>query len=151
MRSKGRRKPSARSGASGISRRDFARSATVAAATIVAAPGSVLGAAVSTATATASAAIQQPAGETPKLSAQALAEVESKVAEIMRRYGDRLDDAQKADIRRLVREAQPMLEALRAFPLENSDEPATVLHLVTSAAPSRRATAAPKPPAKPGG
>ena len=155
MTSKQRRKQSARSEESGLSRREFARGATVAAAAIAAIPAGVLGTAAlaSPAGAVTAALPQQPGGETPKLSAQAMAEVEAKVAEIMRRYGDRLDEAQKADIRRLVREGQVPIEALRAFPLDNSDEPATILHLPGPSAPIRRAPAAPaaaKPPAKPG-
>jgi hypothetical protein len=59
-----------------------------------------------------------------KLSASAQAEVEMKVASIFRKYGDRLSDEQKADIRRIMAEAQEGLEKMRAFKLENSDQPA---------------------------
>ena len=145
MKSNRRRKQTARSEESGLSRREFARGATVAAAAIAVIPGGALAAVALT------ALPQQPAGEGPKLSPAAMAEVEAKVAEILRRYGNRLDEAQKADIRRLVRETQAQLEALRAFPLENSDEPATILHL--PGPPARRAPATPaaaKPSVKPG-
>ena len=161
MKSNRRRKQTARSEPGGLSRREFARGATVAAAAIAAIPGSILGAAALVAPATAvtggrtrgSAPTmpQQPGAAGPKLSAEAEAEVGAKVSEILRRYGDRLDEAQKADIRRLMREGQEPLEALRAFPLANSDEPATILHLSGTA---HRAAATPpataKPPAKPG-
>jgi hypothetical protein len=158
MKSKHREKQPARNGPDDPSRREFARGATVAAAAIAAIPSGVLGA-VNEADrgrthGSAPKTAQQPAGEGPKLSPEAMAEVEAKVAEIMRRYGDRLDEAQKADIRRLVREGQAPLEALRAFPLENSDEPATILHMpAMDAATLRRApaaAAAAKPAAKPG-
>jgi len=142
MKSIRRRKQTARSEPGGLSRREFARGATVAAAAIAAIPGSILGAA---------ALPQQPTREGLKLSPEAVAEVDAKAAEILRRYGDRLDEAQKADIRRLAGEGQEPLEALRAFPLANSDEPATILHLSGAA---HRAAATPpataKPPAKPG-
>jgi len=155
MKSNRRRKQTARSEVGGLSRREFARGATVAAAAIATIPGDVLNTAAIAASHGASAAElpQQTAGEKPKLSAEAVAEAEAKVAEILRRYGDKLDEAQKADIRRLVRETQAGLEALRRFPLENSDEPATVLHLAGGAASVHRpaVSAAPaKPAAKPG-
>jgi hypothetical protein len=59
-----------------------------------------------------------------KLSASAQAEVEMKVASIFRKYGDRLNEEQKADIRRIVAESQEGLEKMRAFRLENGDQPA---------------------------
>ncbi|HEV8494858.1 MAG TPA: hypothetical protein VGR76_21440, partial [Candidatus Angelobacter sp.] len=54
----------------------------------------------------------------------AQAEVEMKVASIFRKYGDRLNDEQKADIRRIMAESQEGLEKMRAFKLENGDQPA---------------------------
>jgi len=59
-----------------------------------------------------------------KLSASAQAEVEMKVASIFRKYGERLSDEQKADIRRIMAESQEGLEKMRAFKLENGDQPA---------------------------
>ena len=59
-----------------------------------------------------------------KLSASAQAEVEMKVASIFRKYGERLSEEQKADIRRIMAESQEGLEKMRAFKLENSDQPA---------------------------
>lgn len=59
-----------------------------------------------------------------KLSASAQAEVEMKVASIFRKYGERLNDEQKADIRRIMAESQEGLEKMRAFKLENGDQPA---------------------------
>jgi len=97
-----------------------------------------------------SAPPQEPAGGALKLTAEAQAEVEAKVAEIFRRYGAKLNEAQKAEVRRLVGEAQAPLDALRAFPLENSDEPAAIFRLVrvpsrglgtTRRAPAARAAA----------
>ncbi len=59
-----------------------------------------------------------------KLTPQAQTEVEMKVASIFRKYGDRLNEEQKTDIRRIMAESQEGLEKMRAFPLENGDQPA---------------------------
>ena len=69
-----------------------------------------------------------------KLSASAQAEVEMKVASIFRKYGDRLSEEQKADIRRIMAESQEGLEKMRAFKLENSDQPADAFHAYRSEA-----------------
>lgn len=52
-----------------------------------------------------------------------------KVKEIFRKYGDRLSDAQKADIRKVMAETQEGLEKMRSFALDNGDQPAMVLKL----------------------
>ena len=59
-----------------------------------------------------------------KLSPGAQAEVEMKVASIFRKYGDKLSDEQKADIRRIMAESQEGLEKMRTFKLDNGDQPA---------------------------
>jgi hypothetical protein len=59
-----------------------------------------------------------------KLTPRGRAEVEAKVANLFRKYGDRLSDEQKADIRRIMAETQQGLDKMRAFPLENDDQPA---------------------------
>ncbi len=59
-----------------------------------------------------------------KLSPSAQAEVEMKVASIFRKYGDKLSDEQKADIRRIMAESQEGLEKMRTFKLDNGDQPA---------------------------
>jgi hypothetical protein len=64
-----------------------------------------------------------------KLSPAAQAEVQAKIASIFRKYGDRLSDGQKADIRRAMAETQDGLEKMRAFALENGDPPATVFKI----------------------
>ncbi len=63
-----------------------------------------------------------------KLSPAGRAEVEMKEASIFRKYGDRLGDEQKADIRRIMAESQDGLEKMRAFALENGDQPADAFH-----------------------
>lgn len=59
-----------------------------------------------------------------KLSPTAQKEVEMKVDSIFRKYGDHLSDEQKSDIRRILAETQDGLEKMRAFKLENGDQPA---------------------------
>ncbi len=63
-----------------------------------------------------------------KLSAGARAEVELKLSNIFRKYGDQLNDEQKIDIRKIMAETQAGLEKMRSFPLENGDLPATIFH-----------------------
>src|SRR6185312_2339536 len=70
-----------------------------------------------------------------KLSASAQAEVEMKVASIFRKYGDRLSEEQKADIRRIMAESQEGLEKMRAFKLENGDQPADAFRAYRSEKP----------------
>ena len=61
-----------------------------------------------------------------KLSPGAQAEVEMKVNSIFRKFGNRLNDEQKADIRKVMAETQSGLEKMRTFSLENGDLPATI-------------------------
>jgi hypothetical protein len=63
-----------------------------------------------------------------KLSPAAQAEVEMKVASVMRKYGDRLSAEQRTDVRKALAETQDGLEKMRAFALDNSDQPATIFH-----------------------
>ncbi len=71
------------------------------------------------------AAAMPAMGETPA-AATPNAEAEARIAMILGKYGSRFTDEQKADIRRLITGAQEGLEAMRAYPLENSVEPATL-------------------------
>lgn len=71
---------------------------------------------------------QQAQAAMAKLSPQAQAEVEMKINEIFRKYGDKLSAEQKADIRKVMAETQDGLEKMRAFALDNGDQPATVFH-----------------------
>ncbi len=63
----------------------------------------------------------------PKLSPEGHAEVEARIQSIFSQYGTRFADAQKADIRRLCNLAQPPLDRLRAYALENGDGSALYL------------------------
>jgi hypothetical protein len=107
---------------SAISRREFARRAAFVSAAASLSPSNLL----SSESIVAALPAQQPANA-PKLSPEGQAEVESRIQAILARYGNRLSDAQKADIRRLATEAQPPLDRLRAFATDNGDGPGLYL------------------------
>lgn len=109
-------------GDSTISRREFARRAAFVSAAASLSPANLLGAG----SVAARPPEQQPANA-PKLSPESQAEVETRIQSIFAQYGNRLSEAQKADIRRLAVESQPSLDRLRAFPIENGDGPALYL------------------------
>ena len=105
---------------SGISRREFARKAAiVTAASFV--PGSV------TAASTISEAPSQQPPDMPPLSPEGQAEAEARYQTILNLYGSRFSEAQKADLRRLCFAAQPSLDRLRSFAIENGDAPSLYL------------------------
>lgn len=104
-----------------ISRRKFTMGAAVA-ATAVLLPGGEAQA--------ASPLAEQAQSETAtKLSPGARAEVDMKVKEIFRKYGSRLSDEQKADIKKVMADTQDGLEKMRSFVLTNGDQPAAVFQL----------------------
>jgi hypothetical protein len=103
-----------------ITRRSFAVGAAMA-ATATLLPGAAHGESAAAPPAQSDAA--------SKLSAGARAEVDTKVKEIFRKYGNRLSEEQKADIRKVMAETQDGLEKMRGFALANGDQPATVLEL----------------------
>jgi hypothetical protein len=137
-------KPSAaKSG--GISRREFARRAAIASAVASIAPAAALSAPPSplaenanvaaadrrgrfsaTSSSASNSEAQQPAN-LPKLSPESQAEVDARIETIFAQYGKRFSDDQKADLRRLCAVAQPPLDRLRAYALENGDAPALYL------------------------
>jgi len=51
---------------------------------------------------------------------------------ILNKYGSRLSEEEKTDIKRLVAQMQKTGDALRSFPLDNADEPATVFRVYRS-------------------
>ena len=87
-----------------ISRRDFARTTVIAAV---------------------AGAVQ--AEET---AARPHPEAEARIAWLMGRYGDRFTEQQKKDIRDRITSGQAGLDAMRAYPLDNSVEPSTVFRVV---------------------
>ena len=105
-----------------ISRREFALRAALASAASTLVPG----AAFATPDAQPVASPQEPASAS-KLAPASQAEAEARTQAILARYGERLSEAQKADVRRLSLVLQTPLDALRAYPLGNGDSPALYL------------------------
>jgi hypothetical protein len=62
-------------------------------------------------------------------------EVEARLTNIVRKYGDRLSEEQRQHLRRILSYNETMLAPIRTFPLKNSDAPATVLKLSTGNTP----------------
>jgi hypothetical protein len=115
-------------------RRNFTLAAAAAATAAVLNPTDALAALSQSATPTGTPAAtpsldQQLQTAMDKLSPSAKAEVEMKFASIIRKYGSRLNDDQQKDIHRSLAESQEGLEKMRAFVLENGDQPATVFQL----------------------
>jgi hypothetical protein len=109
------------------SRRDFGRgvAATLAGVTLVptgllCAPGALAG----------DLTELQDQDQGADLSAQARAEIDAKVQNIIARWGDRLSEEQRTRLRATVTRHVRMLETVRAFPLENGDPPAPVLRVL---------------------
>src|SRR5271157_199793 len=117
-----------------LSRREFARRAALAATTAVVVSATLL----SQETAPKPAPPSTPPQPTPQLSPALQAEGELKYQWIIQNYGSRLTDAEKQDVHRLVMEGQKPLAAFRAFPLENADQPATVLKFTDAEMNARR-------------
>ena len=114
----------------GMTRRSFAVGAAVVATAAFIPAGKVLGQSEPPKPATSPAAVQPQTDAMAKLSPASRAEVEMKVNEIFRKYGSRLSEEQKADIRKVVAEGQEGLERMRKFALENGDQPSNVLQLM---------------------
>jgi hypothetical protein len=108
-----------------MSRRTFTRGAALAAAVAAVLPAELVAQTSSSSTSSPAAA---PSEQSPKLSAGSQAEAEARIQNILRKYGSRLSDAEKADLRKLVLSQQESMDKLRDFPLENWDEPALTLH-----------------------
>ena len=103
-----------------ISRREFA-AIIAAGAACVALPATPVQASVSAelhqANAQANASSRSP-------------EAEAQYQALIGKYGPRLSDEQRADIRRLIDQGQKSTLSLRSFQLNNADEPANVFHAV---------------------
>ena len=54
------------------------------------------------------------------------AEVDAKLANIVRKYGSRLSQEERVHLRKILVYNEKMLASVRAFPLENGDSPASV-------------------------
>jgi hypothetical protein len=108
-------------GGSPISRREFARRAAIVSAVSM----------VPTSAVPARPSMEDPSPQqsldTPSLSAESKAEAEARYQAILGVYGSRFSDTQKSDLRRLCFAAQPSLDHLRAYTIENGDCPALYL------------------------
>lgn len=109
-----------------ISRRQFSRKAAVAAAATFTAPALLGGRAT-----TAEAARPQKKKPEPieGLTAEQTAEVDARLANILRKYGNRFNGDQKARLRRILAQQERMMAPVRAFSLQNGDPPASVLRI----------------------
>jgi len=80
--------------------------------------------------AAAGVAANVPAADPPPAPAPATTpEIEARVNWVVGKYGARLNDEQRADVRRLIASGQPGIDAMRAYPLDNSVEPATIFRV----------------------
>jgi hypothetical protein len=109
-----------------LSRREFARGSALAAAAAALVGAGVAPSSANAQTAPAAPPPVSPPGM-PRLKAASAIEAEARYQAILTRRGARLSAAQKTALRRSVFELQLALDALRAFPLENADEPALLL------------------------
>jgi hypothetical protein len=175
------RTPGAEKDSKDISRREFARRAALASAVASLGPAQAVAGVASAQTpnptapaspqttvpAQTSQAVQAP--NLPKLSAESQAEADARLQAILAQYGSRFSDDQKADLHRLCVMAQPQLDRLRAYNVENGVSPALYLKPLverekkpaapvapggpvspkTSAAPAANAPPAAKPPTAP--
>jgi hypothetical protein len=96
-----------------ISRRAFATLISVAAGGLA---GNSIGA----------AAAAEPAAATPN------AEVEARINWVFTKYGSRLNDEQRADIRRIISGGQSSIDAMRAYPLGNEVGPPVPFRVYTA-------------------
>ena len=115
-----------------ISRREFAREAAIATAATITAPALL----AAPAAAAGFTPAQKKTPEAPPqekrpealegLTPQQAADVEAKLANILRQYGSRFDAGQKEHLRRILVENERLMAPVRAFPLQNGDPPASV-------------------------
>lgn len=111
--------------ASRISRRDFGRHAAVVAA-LALSPGTLVGSPQDS-DRERNPEAQLPNNRGDSLTPEQSQEVEAKLTNIIRKYGTRLSDDQRAHLRRILTYNEKMLASVRSFPLQNGDPPASVL------------------------
>jgi len=109
-----------------VSRRQFGRDAVVATAATVGASSLF---AVAPGIAEAVPAQRRKPEPLKGLTPQQIAEVEAKLADILRKYGSRFNEGQKAHLRRILAQNERLLAPVRAFAVENGDPPASVLRV----------------------
>lgn len=118
-----------------ISRREFGREAAIATAATITAPALLAPPAAAAGLAPAQKKTPEapPSEKRPEalegLTPQQAADVEAKLANILRQYGSRFDAGQKEHLRRILVENERLMAPVRAFPLQNGDPPASVLRI----------------------
>jgi hypothetical protein len=114
-----------------ISRRQFARKAALVAAASISAPALLPGSEpIARPAAQPNASPQeQKAPPLKGLTPEQTADVDAKLANILRKYGSRFDDDQKKHLRRILAQQQRLLAPVREFAVKNGDPPASVLRL----------------------
>jgi predicted small lipoprotein YifL len=117
-----------------LSRRDFALHVATIAAAAVAAPAALVAEPQQKAGTHATRAAATPREGPLPLPPAEQAEIEAKYDAMIARYGSRLTDEQKTEARQALEFMQRGLEPLRAFPLENGDEPAEMYGALPSGA-----------------
>jgi hypothetical protein len=121
-----------------ISRREFARRAAIVSAVSM----------VPTSARPARPSMEDPfpdqTSDTPSLSTESQAEAEARYQTILGVYGSRFSDTQKSDLRRLCFAAQPPLDHLRAYTIENGDGPALYLKPLVEREKKARPAAIPR-------
>ncbi|HXJ96428.1 MAG TPA: hypothetical protein VMT20_26620 [Terriglobia bacterium] len=106
-----------------ISRRRFSFDAAAIAATSLSSATGALGACGG----------DQNKGSSPEnaanlgLTAEQAREVDAKLSNVTRDFGDRLSDEQRQRLRRILVHNEKMLASIRAFHVDNGDPPASVL------------------------
>lgn len=65
----------------------------------------------------------------PKLTPEQSRDVDAKLANIIRKYGERLTEQQRKHLRKILAYNETMLVPIRAYALQNGDPPVTVLKL----------------------
>ncbi len=123
-----------------LSRRQFTRRAALLSASASLAPTESL------LPASSHAAAPQSPQNAPQLSPEDQLEVDSRYQQILSLYGNRLDEAQKANIKKMCADLQSTLEKVRKFNLENGNAPALFLKPLVEREPKPRPTANSKKP-----
>ena len=113
-----------------ISRREFGLDAAVAAAlSLSVSPTSLLAAPSDRDTIAPTIAVGEQESAAPNLTPEQSRDVEAKLANIIRKYGERLSEEQRKHLRKILAYNETMLAPIRTFTLQNGDAPVTVLKL----------------------
>ncbi len=115
-----------------ISRRDFGLDAAVAAAAALSlsvSPTSLRAALRDRHKISPTIPRHEQESSAPKLTPEQSQDVEAKLANIIRKYGERLSEEQRKHLRKILAYNETMLAPIRAFTLQNGDAPVTVLKL----------------------